>query len=319
MKISKNIPIVWQISALHLTDKRTLFSGVILSNYPFTYDTKTGMLNNMVKVIKSYYTRTFSNKEILIISNGKTIKAKTDIHGSFQVIAGFWHKGEIKIYITGQNNPLHILQTYPITFKETGSPFDIISDIDDTIIVSYTADFFKRIGVVAFTPPAKRKVIGFSQKLLDEFKKQDTRIFYVSKSESNLFGMLTTFITHNKLPKGKLFLTPYLNYHQLLFTKKNKVFKIDRIRFLIKNSNNKKYILFGDDSQKDIEIYSKIAEEFPQAILKIYIRQTKNKIFPHQKQMLEKLRSINVPFTYFKTDTLIDIAKEISQLKNNFQ
>ena len=319
MKIFNNIPIVWQISALHLTAERTLFSGVILNNSPFTYDAKIGVIRNLIKVIKSYFIRAYANKEISITSNGSTINTNTDSHGGFQVIFGFQHNGEVKINITGLDKPLRILQTYPISFHNTNSPFDVISDIDDTIIISYTSDFFKRVGVLTLTPPRKRKVIGFPQKMLDEFKKQDARIFYVSKSESNLFGVLTSFITHNNLPKGKLFLTPYLNFRQLLFEKKDKDFKTESIRFLIGNSENKKYVLFGDDSQQDIDIYSKIAGEYPRQILKIYIRQTKNKISPYQKRMLEKLKSSNLPVEYFKADTKIDVAKEILQLKNNFQ
>jgi len=319
LKIFNNIPVVWQISALHLTAKRTLFSGVLLSNSPITYDTKIGVLSNLIKVIKSYFIRAYANKEISITSNGSTINTNTDKHGGFQLIVGFQHNGEIKINIAGLDKPLRILQTYPISFHNTNSPFDVISDIDDTIIVSYTAHFFKRVGALVFTPPKKRKVIGFSKKIFAEFRKQDARIFYISKSESNLFGVLTSFITHNNLPKGKLFLTPFSNFYQLLFEKKDKDFKIESIRFLIGNSENKKYVLFGDDSQQDIDIYSKIAREYPRQIIKIYIRQTKNKISPYQKRMFEKLKSSNLPVEYFKADTKIDTEKEISQLKNYYQ
>ena len=314
-----NIPVVWQISALHFTAKGTLFRGVILNNSPFTYDIKIGTFRNLIKIIKSYFISVYANKEISISSNGKTLNTSTDKHGSFQVITEFQHKGEIKINIAGHDQPLRILQTYPIIFQETNSAFDVISDIDDTIIVSYTADFFKRVGTLAFTPPRKRKIIDFSQKMFDEFKKQDARIFYISKSESNLFGMLSSFITHNNLPKGNLLLTPYLNFGQLVFTKKKKDFKTERIRFVIENSENKKYILFGDDSQQDMNIYAEVTREFPDKILKIYIRQTKDKVSPYQKQMMKRLKSFHVPVEYFKTDTKIDEVKEISQLKNNFQ
>ncbi len=319
MKILNNIPVVWQISALHLTANRTLFSGVLLNNSPITYDTKFGVLSNLIKVIKSFFVSAFANKEISITSNGSTINTNTDKHGGFKLIVGFQHNGEIKINIAGLDKPLRILQTYPITFQETNSSFDVISDIDDTIIVSYTSDFFKRVGALTLTPPRKRKVIDFPRKMFDEFNKQDARIFYISKSESNLFGVLTSFITHNNLPKGKLFLTPFSNFYQLLFEKKDKDFKIESIRFLIENSENKKYVLFGDDSQQDIDIYSKIAGEYPRQIIKIYIRQTKNKISPYQKRMLEKLKSSNLPVEYFKADTKIDTEKEISQLKNYYQ
>ena len=313
------MPVVWQIAALHLTNKRTLFSGVLLSYVPYSFNNKTSGFRNLIKVIKSYFISVYANKEISITSNGKTIITNTDKYGSFQIITEFQYNGEIVINIAEHDQPLRVLQTYPITFQNTNSSFDVISDIDDTIIVSYTADFFKRIGTLALTPPLKRKVIGFSQRMFDEFKKQDARMFYVSKSESNLFGMLSSFILHNNLPKGNLFLTPYLNFGQLLFTKKKKDFKTERIRFFIENSESKKYVLFGDDSQRDMDIYTKVAREFPDKILKIYIRQTKNKVSHYQKKMLERLKSSNVPVKYFKTDTKIDVVEEISQLKNNFQ
>ena len=316
MKTYNSTPVVWQISICHLVNNRTLFRGVILNKAPFKYDKKINALRNLVKVIKSYFISVYANKDISMISHGKTIKATTDTHGSFQIIAEFQHIGALKIYTEGQNKSLKQLQSYPTTFRETNSAFDVISDIDDTIIVSYTADLLKRIATLAFKTPHKRKVIEFTQKMFTEFKKQDARIFYVSKSESNLFGMLTAFIELNNLPKGALFLTPYLKLFQLLNPKKEVNFKIDRIRFLIKNTGDKKYVLFGDDSQRDIEIYTAIAIDFPQRILKIYIRQTKSKILLKQKRMMENLESTGVPINYFRSDDNLHVAQEMTQLKN---
>ncbi len=319
MNTYNSIPVVWQISICHLTNNRTLFRGVLLNKAPFKYDKKIGALRNLVKVIKSYFISVYANKDISITSNGETIKVTTDTHGSFQIIVEFQHNGALKIYAEGQNEPLKQLQSYPTTFHETNSAFDVISDIDDTIIVSYTADLFKRIGTLAFKTPHKRKVIEFTQKIFAEFKKLDARLFYVSKSESNLFGMLTAFIEHNNLPKGPLFLTPYLKLYQLVNPKKEVNFKIDRIRFLIKNTHNKKYVLFGDDSQGDIEIYTAIAMDFPQRILKIYIRQTKSKILLKQKRMMENLESTGVPINYFRSDDNLQVSNELTQLKNTTQ
>lgn len=293
-----------------------MFRGVILNNAPFKYDQNIGGLRNLVKVIRSYFINVFANKEISIISNGETIKTTTDHHGSFQVIVEFQHIGEVEIYTKGQKEPLKQLQSYPTIFHETNSAFDAISDIDDTIIVSYTADLFKRISTLAFKTPQNRKVIEFTKQIFAEFKKLDARIFYVSKSESNLYEILTAFIEHNNLPKGPLFLTPYLKLYQLVNPKKEANFKIDRIRFLIKNTDNKKYVLFGDDSQRDIEIYTTIAMDFPQRILKVYIRQTKSKILLKQKRMMENLEATGVPINYFSADDTLQVTYELTQLKN---
>ena len=311
--MNKNIPVVWQLSALHL-NKRTLFSGVLLTDVPDSFNNKNGVFMNFIKTIKSYFIRAYSNKEITITSNGETINTITDNKGSFRIITNSLHKGEIKINISSKDEPIKILQEYPIIFENTHSAIDVISDIDDTIIVSYTADLFKRISTLLFKTPNKREVIGFTQKMFDKFKKLDARVFYVSKSESNLFGFLTLFIEHNHLPKGVLFLTPYLRFCQLLNPKKGVNFKIENIRFLIENTSPKNYVLFGDDSQRDMEIYYNITKEFPHRILKIYIRQTKAKIVLNQKRMRENLKSLGVPIKHFKSDDDLDVSDELIKL-----
>ena len=307
------IPVVWQLSALHI-NKRTLINGVLLTGIPYSYRKKQRGFRNLIKIIKSYFISTYSNKEITIRSNGETINTVTDNNGSFRIVTNSLHKGEIKINILSKDKPLRILQEYPIIIENTNSVIDVISDIDDTIIISYTADFLKRISTLLFKAPNKREVIGFTQKMFDEFKKLDARVFYVSKSESNLFGFLTAFIEHNQLPKGVLFLTPYLKFCKLINSKKGIDFKIDNIRFLIENTSPKNYVLFGDDSQRDMEIYYSITKEFPHRILKIYIRQTKAKIVLNQKRMRENLKSLGVPIKHFKSDDDLEVSDELIKL-----
>ena len=315
MKNQKYIPVVWKISALQL-DNKTLISGVLLKDTPFLYNKQIGKFKNLQKVIKTYFIPVYANKKISINIDDHIIHTTTDHHGGFSVVTDYLFDGNLTIKTNDHTKPLVILQTYPVLFKNTESPFDVISDIDDTILVSYTADFIKRIGTVIITPPSKRKVIDFTQKLFQEFKKYDARVLYVSKSESNLFAMLTSFIEHNNLPKGKLILTPYLSISQLFYPKKGIHYKFDHIKFILNHTKTKKYILIGDDSQKDMEIYSQIATEFPERILKIYIRQTKRKILPYQKKMWQKLNSTSVPTKYFDDRSNIDLKNEFRQLKN---
>ncbi len=292
------MPVVWQISVLNLTNK-TLINGVLLNGIPFLFVKKTGTFQHAINVIKSYFIEVYGNKEISITANQKTITTSTDKFGSFSVVVDFPLNSDVLVRIAGNDEPLKILQNYPVVFQNTESRFDVISDIDDTIIVSHTADFFKRIGTLAFKTPLKRKAVNLSQRLFKEFGKQDARIFYVSKSESNLFGLIASIINHQNLPKGTLILTPYLNFKQLLKRKKGRNFKLDKIRFIIRNTGDKKYILMCDDSQRDMEIYYEIVQEFRERILKVYIRQTKRKIFPDQKAMGEKLKSLGVNPIYF--------------------
>jgi len=305
------MPVVWEISAMHLANEKTLFNGVILKNAPYSFTQDVNIFSNFFKVLKSYFTKSYANKNITITTNGKAVQTMTDRNGSFRIVADGLHEGEIKVH-TSDKEPMEVLQPYPVTFTTTESSFDVISDIDDTIIVSNTTSLLKRFLTLTLKAPHKRMTIGFSKKMFVEFKKLNARIFYVSKSESNLFGYLTTFIEHNDLPKYALFLTPYLSFKDLFFSKKAADFKIENISFIIENSEFKNYILFGDDTQRDMEIYCEIAKAYPKRIAKIYIRQTSSKISLYQKEAMNKLVSVGVPVKYFQSDDDIELLNYLN-------
>lgn len=293
------MPVVWELSVIHLSNNKTLISGVILQNTPYTYQNKKGLLRNIISIFKSYFTNTYSNQSISLSSNQINSSIVTDDKGGFQIVFPHLHENEVKVFSETNQKAIKIAQTYPIIFKETDSSFDVISDIDDTILISKSPHPARRIANLLFKSPFKRKVISFTKSKLEEFQNQQARIFYVSKSESNLFGYLTSFITLNNLPRNPLFLTPYLNMYQLIRLKKGKDFKFKKISFLLENSDSKKYVLFGDDGQSDLETYLSIILQFPQKIISVYIRKTKKKLTPFQEETMRKLISTQVPINHF--------------------
>tara|TARA_R110000850_G_scaffold31669_2_gene86858 strand:- start:35 stop:961 length:927 start_codon:yes stop_codon:yes gene_type:complete len=302
------MPVIWQISALHLTNNRTQIRGVILKNTPANFTNSKGFIINLLKVIQSYFIKACAHQFITVESNGVTYYTETDGSGSFQIITNQHHKGSILIKIANATRPLRIEQDYPIIFSNLKSEIDVISDIDDTIIVSNTANFFKRIITLAFQTPQKRQVIAYTQNLLESFRNRGANFYFVSKSESNLFGLICTFIKHNKLPKGTLYLTPHLKFLQLFNSKKPSNFKINHIKFIIENAPLKKYILLGDDTQRDMEIYAETVRSFPDSVLKIYIRKTSNREPSlSQKKMMTILLDSGVPVTYFKSADIFDM------------
>ncbi|MGB5358853.1 MAG: phosphatase domain-containing protein [Eudoraea sp.] len=300
--------VVWQFAIIEL-DKKTLFTGVILEEIPFVYQKQISKFQNLQKLIRSYFIQRAINQKITIRIGEEKVQTQTDKYGSFFVAIDNFKQNPVSITLS-DDFPLEIIQKYPIKFKNTSGTFDVISDIDDTIIVSYSANFYKRIKTLLTNSPKDRSVVRFTSKLFEVFCKKNARIFYISKSESNLFNMLTTFIEHNNLPKGSLILTPYLKFHELFLSKKGKDFKINYIRFILENSENKKFVLLGDDSQKDLEVYTIIAEEYPIRILKIFIRQT-NKIRPKSHGAFwKKLQAMEIPTKYFKS--MDDVGEEIN-------
>ena len=304
---------VWQISVMVLSSK-TIIKGVILKGTHPPKNKRTSVLENLVKLIKSYVRIPVKIVEIKIKLDKNEFLVLTNKQGIFKLKLDYALEKEPKIDIFFEDEKLSINQEYPVFFKNLNGKIDVISDIDDTILVSHTANMIKRIGVLGFVTPLKRKTVQFTQQLLHFSNEHPCNVFYVSKSESNLFCVLYSFINNSQLPKGILLLTPYLNFKQLLKGKKGKDFKLNNIQYLIENSNNKKFILFGDDTQKDMEVYAIIAKTYPGKIARIYIRQTKKHVNKRKRALIKYLKETFSNSVYFNEST--DIGLEMKHIEN---
>nr|WP_271711696.1 App1 family protein [Marinigracilibium pacificum] len=126
-------------------------------------------------------------------------------------------------------------------------------------------------------------------------------IFYISNSEMNLFLLISTFITKHDFPKGPLFLNEYKVVKQF-FKRKDKnrdhdFHKFRSIMFVMNLMKDTKFILVGDNSQHDPEIYHEIANKYPDRVKAILIRKynQKSKRSDELKSLKEDLTDLNIP------------------------
>jgi phosphatidate phosphatase APP1 len=57
--------------------------------------------------------------------------------------------------------------------------------------------------------------------------------------------------------------------------------------------------LIGDDTQRDMYIYARIAARFPDKIMKIYIRRTLRSLNNKRKAVFNELMALPLPVVYF--------------------
>ncbi|WP_066219491.1 phosphatase domain-containing protein [Formosa haliotis] len=306
--------VIWHLTCLHLEGK-TLIKGTLLERLPQPYNANTRTYQHASHVLQTYLTNPYKNADIWIVTEAETVQVQTDDSGNFQMLSSYTLEKQPAFKISEDGPFLKVAQTYPITFPCSKSPFDVISDIDDTAIHSYSTQFLKRVIKILFYTPSERDVVSGTQQLLQGFNLHGARINYVSKSESNLFYLLAKVFKTHKLPQGAMLLTPYLSLLELLIPKKGLDFKFETIQFLLTHTPHKKYVLIGDDSQKDVVVYTKIIKAFPNRILKVYIRQTQPELQANQKENLDALLATQVPVLYFKQDNFIDVKQELLTLK----
>ena len=77
---------------------------------------------------------------------------------------------------------------------------------------------------------------------------------------------------------------------------------------MISELPQKKFILIGDDTQRDMEIYTEVVNEFKEQIAMVFIRQTTLKRSEKQEKMWQALQQTGVDATYFDDEADAEIA-----------
>lgn len=147
----------------------------------------------------------------------------------------------------------------------------IISDIDDTIKDSQVADkkeLLKNTFLKEF-----HAVQGMAE-LYRQWQGQGAAFHYLSASPWQLYPSLAKFIRHEEFPKGDFYLR--------LFRIKDKSFyelfaspfeyKTKTIEGILDHYPKRKFVLVGDSTESDPQVYAYVAQKYPQQVVKILIR-----------------------------------------------
>jgi phosphatidate phosphatase APP1 len=288
---------LWQLNILQLGNK-SLINGTILKGRKKLRSNTTTIAGNFLQVMRSYFHGTYAEKEISFRMGEFKKDLLTTEKGHFSFMADTPPDDDVEIIAGGKS--LEIPGHYPAIFRQNESKLEIISDLDDTVMISHTASALKRITTILFYRPKKRKSVAYTHELFRDFSKRNYRISYLSKSEGNLFGLIASVLNYREIPQGALLLTPFLQFRQLFDPKKGKDYKLNYLRRIISNMPEKKFILLGDDTQRDMDVYTQAVNEFPGRIRKIFIRQTGLVRKPAQTEKWNRLHATGIEAVYFQ-------------------
>lgn len=155
-----------------------------------------------------------------------------------------------------------------------GSKVGIISDVDDTIMVTQVPTLWKAVYNLLFLNPRKRAPVpGMSvlfTKLASLFP--DAPFFYLSTSPWNVESSIRHFIADHGYPDGPLLLRD-LDPRPKTFVPTGVQHKLEFAEQLMGDFPGMRFILIGDDGQKDPTTYATIAKRYPGRVIAIGIRQ----------------------------------------------
>ncbi|KAF1796566.1 hypothetical protein FB192DRAFT_1405138 [Mucor lusitanicus] len=165
----------------------------------------------------------------------------------------------------------------------------IISDIDDTIKDTQILSGARTVLSKTFFE-LPQGVSGMADAYMAWYT-QGASFHYVSNSPFQLMPMLERFLRDSQFPPGSMHLRDDGKLLSRLVETPGQA-KRDAILKILADFPQRRFVLIGDSGEIDLEIYTRIASEFPDQILKIYIRDvtTPDAKTIHQLKKKKKLK-----------------------------
>ena len=260
---------------------------------------------NILYLIRMFILKPYPWVKVRLSFYTQTVTQTTEYDGFFKFewsaeenVSAGWH--QVKVEALGDNGEVLAESTGDVYVPHV-TQYAFISDIDDTIMISHSATIGRRLRELFIKNPHTRKTFPgvSSQYNLLALSHTDAAhpnpFFYVSSSEWNLYDYLVSTFRFNNLPEGTFLLNQIKRWKDLLKTgKTGHEGKLIRVLRIIDAFPNQKFILFGDNSQQDPDIYSSIAIKYPKNIEAIYIRNIRKEKEAATLELLSKVTAQNI-------------------------
>ncbi|WP_044398519.1 App1 family protein [Lacinutrix sp. Hel_I_90] len=296
----------------YMNDTEIILSGhVFKSLAPSQYSIEKRAYKHAFSILKMFTIKPLSNEIVTLQFQDLSVTTKTlkDGYFNFRIpynkpLESGWHP----CTVTCKHENFNITSSGEILKPHTGR-YGIISDIDDTLLISHSSNIFKKIYVMLTQNIDKRKIFDDVPKHYQALSKAGQKkehffnsFFYVSSSEWNLYSFIVAIANKYNLPKAVIKLKKIkTGLGDFLFTGGgNHDHKFEKIKEIISFNPELKYVLLGDDSQRDPYLYERICKVFPMNIEAVYIRQTTKKPKVKVQTVLNNIATLNVRYLYFK-------------------
>jgi phosphatidate phosphatase APP1 len=299
-------------------DHMVRISGRVLENSGILKTKRKNRLHrNLLAMLKRYLSDTVPEMPVQVSFLGRKALAQTDQDGFFEVCIPLskeekaqskpyiWQKAHIQLLDKQTRNPIYYPAEAQVLLPQSEkAQLGIISDIDDTFLLSHATKPLKKVYLLLTRHAHRRKPIEGMVDFYQALKKghdgqKENPIFYVSNSEWNLYDLLEDFCQYQNIPQAPFLLQKKdLSWKFWQSGAGNHFHKIDKIKQILQTYPKLSFILLGDSGQKDAEVYTRIALKYPKRISAIYIRDIGN---------LRRRNKVRKLATYLKEKKNIDL------------
>ena len=285
------VPIIVPYTA-YGNNEKILITGAVIEDKGLAEPEKGQKLwKNILTMVKRYAGDEISGVRVRIDYLGHEETVRTNDMGLFHTVlpAGVpaspddsWKPVRYTLLDGLEEDEEPVVAESEVQIASPDCDYMVVSDIDDTILISHSTKVLKKLRLMLFKNALTRSpfegVAAFYRALHEGGTNGKRSIFYVSSSEWNLYDLLVDFMEFKGIPRGTLLLSDAkLKIFRLFRSGRQHQHKYVQIRNLFELYYDQEFILIGDSGQRDPEIYLKIAEMFPSRVKAIYIRRIGNK------------------------------------------
>ena len=256
----------------------TIVRGRVLDN-PLEKEVEEGedVAAAVRRTVGNFLTNELPGVPLRVTVGGTSRETVTDGEGYFllriptrpESLESPWTQGVVEL--SGGYRGVTQPQTAQIEVRvpEATAQFGIVSDIDDTILMT-GVQRVRQMVVQTFTGSSlTRTAFPGVVELYRDLAAGVNPVFYISSSPWNLHSFLLGFLRHRDFPIGPVLL------RDLLGTRAGREQKHQRIREVLDLHPDLRFVLLGDSGEKDPQVYADIVREYPDRIIAVYIREVR--------------------------------------------
>lgn len=275
----------------YANDRRALVHGRVLESANVGPAAEEDSLwRNLVNTLKRVESDPVAGARVLVVAGGNEREVVADEEGFFREWIDLppmpasevpWREVEVRLIAPLRPSQPEVRATALLRVPEKSATFGVISDLDDTVIQSRITNFLQAVRTVMLGNSRTRLPFPGVAALYEALQrggdgKRHNPIFYVSSSPWNIYDVIADFMEVQLIPLGPILLRDWDIELAALSSGRLRTHKEPLIREILDLYPSLPFVLIGDNSQKDPEIYRSILDQYRGRILAIYIRNVEN-------------------------------------------
>ncbi|NJN17550.1 MAG: DUF2183 domain-containing protein [Oscillochloris sp.] len=280
-------PVIIEPYRSYGTRERLLVRGRVMEDREFgKVSANSSRWRNLLHIYRHFHTDEIPDARVCVRLADQECEAQCDGEGYFtleltpkQPVDGdsLWQDIEVELIEPKAEGQGKVEATAQVFVPPADAEFGIISDIDDTVIITGANDFLRNLRANWMNNAETRRpfpgVDAFYTALQQgPAERGRNPIFYVSSSSWNIYPLFVDLLDRHDIPPGPLLLRNIGLDRQKILDTGHKNYKLDHIRPIFETYPELSFVLIGDSGQKDPEIYREVVHDYADRVKAIYIR-----------------------------------------------